>query len=85
MTTLNMKGGQVIFGLVLREEGEVVVLADQKGKEVRVEKGKIDERIVSQQSPMPANLADDIMEADFYNLMAYLLAQRDAPSKPKDK
>ena len=50
-------------------------LADQKGKEVRVEKSKIDERRVSQQSPMPANLADEIMEPDFYHLMAFLLTQ----------
>ena len=82
LTTLDLKGGQVVFGLVLKEEGEVVVLADQKGKEVRVEKSKIDERRVSQQSPMPANLADEIMEPDFYHLMAFLLAQKDAGPKP---
>ena len=85
LTTLNLKSGQVVFGLVLKEEGEVVVLADTKGKEVRVEKSKIEERTVSQQSPMPANLADEIMEADFYHLMAYLLAQRDVPPKPGEK
>jgi putative heme-binding domain-containing protein len=85
LTTLTLKDGKVLDGLVLREEGEVVVLADNKGQEVRVEKGKIDDRRVSQQSPMPANLADDIMEADFYHLMAYLLAQRDTPSKPGGK
>ena len=82
LTTLSLKNGQVVFGLVLKEEGEVVVLADQKGKEVRVEKSKIDERTLSQQSPMPANLADEIKEADFYHLMAYLLTKRDAQTKP---
>ncbi len=81
-TTLNLKDGKLLFGLVLREEGEVVVVVDAKGKEVRVEKSKIDERTVSQQSPMPANLSDDIKEADFYNLMAYLLSKKDAPPKP---
>jgi putative heme-binding domain-containing protein len=82
LTTLDLKGGQVVLGLVLKEEGEVVVLADQKGQEVRVEKSKIEERRVSQQSPMPANLADEIMEADLYHLMAFLLAQKDAAPKP---
>ena len=36
---------------------------------------------VSQQSPMPANFADEIQEKDFYHLMAFLLAQKDAVMK----
>ena len=64
---------------MLREEGEVVILADAQGKEVRIPKGTIEERTVSQLSPMPANLVEQITEADFYHLMAYLLAQ--APNK----
>jgi putative heme-binding domain-containing protein len=76
LTTLNLKNGQIVSGLVLREEGEVLVLADSQGKEVRVDKKSIEERTVSQLSPMPANLIEQIPEADFYNLMAYLLLQR---------
>src|SRR5207237_6558979 len=75
-TTLTLKNGQIMSGLVLREEGEVVVLADAQGKEVRVARNTIDERHVSQLSPMPANLVDQILEPDFYNLLAYLLSQR---------
>jgi hypothetical protein len=41
-----------------------------------VDKKSIEERSVSQLSPMPANLIEQIPEADFYNLMAYLLLQR---------
>src|SRR5206468_9401404 len=81
-TTLNLKNGQIMSGLVLREEGEVVVLADSQGKEVRVDKKNIEERTVSQLSPMPANLVEQIPEADFYNLMAFLLEQR--PTKEKN-
>jgi putative heme-binding domain-containing protein len=75
-TTLTLTNGQLVTGLVLREEGEVVVVADAQGKEVRVPKKMIEERNVSQLSPMPANLVEQIPEADFYNLMAYLLEQR---------
>ncbi|HMC65561.1 MAG TPA: HEAT repeat domain-containing protein, partial [Gemmataceae bacterium] len=75
-TTLNLTNGQTITGLVLREEGQVVILADNQGKEVRVNKKSIEERLVSQLSPMPANLVDQIAEADFYHLMAFLLGQR---------
>ena len=76
ITVLNLKGGQVVQGLVLREEGEVIVLADNLGKEVRVPRGTVEERTTAAVSPMPANLSDQIAEADYYHLMAYLLAQR---------
>jgi putative heme-binding domain-containing protein len=75
-TTINLKNGQNISGLVLREEGEILVLADSQGKEVRVDKKEIEEKIVSQLSPMPANLLEQIPESDFYNLLAFLLLQR---------
>jgi putative heme-binding domain-containing protein len=74
-TTLGLKNGQVVAGLLLREEGQVLVMADAQGKEVRVPKDTVEERTVSQLSPMPANFADQIPEKDFYNLVAYLLAQ----------
>jgi putative heme-binding domain-containing protein len=77
-TTLTTKKGKVISGLLLKEEGAVLVLADAQGKEVRVAKKDVEERSVSQLSPMPANFAEQIAEADFYHLMAYLLAQKPA-------
>jgi putative heme-binding domain-containing protein len=76
LTTLVLKSGQVVSGLLLKEEGQVLVLADNQGKEVRVPGKNVEERSVSQLSPMPANLADQIAETDFNNLMAYLLAQK---------
>jgi putative heme-binding domain-containing protein len=79
-TTLGLTNGQVVSGLLLREEGEVLVLADNQGKEVRVPKASVDDRTLSQLSPMPANLADQIPESDFYHLLAYLLTQQ--PTKP---
>jgi putative heme-binding domain-containing protein len=79
-TTLGLKDGQTLTGLLLREEGEILVLADAQGKEVRVPKNNVDERSTSQLSPMPANLVDQIVEQDFYHLLAFLLEQR----APKD-
>ncbi|MFL5339292.1 MAG: c-type cytochrome, partial [Gemmataceae bacterium] len=75
-TRITLKDGRDLTGLVLREEGEVVVLADNLGKEVRVEKKTIEERTISPLSPMPANWADVIPEPEFHNLMAFLLTQR---------
>jgi putative heme-binding domain-containing protein len=74
-TSLVLRNGQALSGLILREEGEVLVLADAQGKETRIPKNAIEERTVSQLSPMPANLVDQIPETDLYHLLAYLLAQ----------
>jgi putative heme-binding domain-containing protein len=77
-TTVGLKNGQTVTGLLLREEGEVLVFADGQGKEVRVPKDTVEERTVSQLSPMPANFVDQIPEKDLHNLLAFLLAQRTA-------
>jgi putative heme-binding domain-containing protein len=81
-TTLTLKKGQVLSGLLLKEEGEVLVLADSQGKEVRVAKDEVEERSTSQVSPMPGNFAEQIPEGDFNNLLAYLLTLQ---SKPAEK
>jgi len=78
-TTLTLTSGQIMTGLVLREEGAVLILADAQGKEVRVPRDTIEEKLVSQLSPMPANFAEQIPEPEFYHLMAYLLAQNVQP------
>jgi putative heme-binding domain-containing protein len=75
-TAVTLKNGRQISGLVLREEGQVLVLADPQGKEVRVEKSEIDQRETLPLSPMPANWGELIAEKDLYDLLAYLLAQR---------
>lgn len=78
VTNLAMKDGRVVSGLLLREEGEVLVLADAQGKEVRVQRGDVEERSMAPLSPMPANFSEQLPEADFYRLIAYLLSQRPA-------
>ena len=78
VTNLALKNGQIVSGLLLREEGEVLIVADSQGKEVRVPKSSVDDRATSPLSPMPANLVDQINESDFYSLMAYLLSKREA-------
>ncbi len=81
-TNLSLENGQVVSGLLLREEGEVLVLADAQGKEVRVPRSTVQERQTSQLSPMPANLVDQIPEEDFYRLIAYLLSKRELANPP---
>lgn len=68
--------GRILTGLALREEGEIVVLADAQGKELRVPKQEIDERVESQLSLMPSNVPDLVNETDFVHLVGYLLSQK---------
>lgn len=75
-STLALKNGQLITGLILREEGNLIVLADQTGKELRISKAEVEERIGSTLSPMPANFDQSISEVDFSHLLGYLLSQR---------
>jgi putative heme-binding domain-containing protein len=75
-TVLALTNGQVLTGLVLREEGALVVIADAAGKEHRISKDEIDQRTRSPLSPMPADLARRIAPDDVHHLLAYLLAQQ---------
>lgn len=81
-TLIATDSGTVITGLFLREEGEVLVLADNMGKEVRVPTKEVDERTVQKLSLMPANVGDQLPEADYYNLLAFLLEQKQKAAKP---
>jgi hypothetical protein len=53
-----------------------MVLADSEGKEVLVPSDQIESQQTANLSAMPANVADLVAESDFYDLLAYLLAQR---------
>ncbi len=75
--------GRVVTGLRLREEGRIIVLADQEGKEIRINNDDdIEESRLSNQSPMPANFAEKLPESDLYDLIEFLLNQREAPPRP---
>ncbi len=73
VTTLALDDGRVVTGLLQREEGELLILADTQGKEIRVPKSSVEERQVVGLSLMPANLVDEIPEPEYLNLMRYLL------------
>ncbi|MEP6664297.1 MAG: c-type cytochrome [Verrucomicrobiota bacterium] len=74
-TLLVLKDGDVQSGLLRREEGETVVLADSTGKENSIAKNEIKERRESESSLMPDNFSDIIPLEDFNNLIAFLLSK----------
>jgi putative membrane-bound dehydrogenase-like protein len=82
-TQIVTSDGRNLVGLALRDEGQVLVLADAQGKEIRVPQDEIDERVVSQLSVMPSNVPDLVNAADFVDLIGYLLEQRVAEQAAK--
>lgn len=83
-TVVATQDGRSLSGLVLREEGNVLVLADNQGKEIRLPLSEIQERAVSTLSPMPANVPELMTEEEFYHLAEFLLAQRQKPAAGTD-
>jgi putative heme-binding domain-containing protein len=75
-TKFDMLDGKTIVGLMLREEGAVYVVSDPLGKEVRLAKAEVDKKTVILQSAMPSNVDTLVPEKDYYDLLAYLLAQK---------
>jgi putative heme-binding domain-containing protein len=75
-TILALGDGQIVNGLIVREEGPILVLVDNKGKEQRIAADKVEQRTTSKLSPMPANVADLLSPQELYDLLAYLLKQR---------
>ncbi|REJ94230.1 MAG: hypothetical protein DWQ34_09130 [Planctomycetota bacterium] len=71
--------GRVITGLKLREEGEIVVIVNNKGEEVRLAKSEIEEQSDSPLSLMPSNLGEVIPPEDLHELLAELLRSSTKP------
>lgn len=73
---VTLTDGTTKTGLMLRVDGPAVVFADAEGKEFRVPTADIEANRETALSPMPANFGETIPEAEFYHLVAYLLAQK---------
>ncbi|WP_020470264.1 PVC-type heme-binding CxxCH protein [Zavarzinella formosa] len=80
-TTLELSNGRTLTGLLAREEGGILVLVDNLGKEIRVPAKDVDNKRQTNLSPMPANFLDTMKEEDFQNLLAFLLSQKAKPEK----
>jgi putative heme-binding domain-containing protein len=81
-STLQLADGRVVSGLVRREEGAVLILADNMGKEFSVPKEDIEDQKKSALSLMPANVREILTPDQFNDLLAYLLNQRGSKPTP---
>ncbi len=78
LQTITKTDGSVQAGLFRREEGALLVFADVGGQEFRVAKSEVRTREESPLSLMPP-AGPLIPEPQYYDLLAYLLAQRGQP------
>jgi putative heme-binding domain-containing protein len=72
-TLLVLKDGDVTSGLLRREEGETIVLADSTGKEISIPTSQVAERRQSDTSLMPENVGELLSPGEFNDLLAFLL------------
>ncbi len=78
VSVLTLTDGRVVTGLVRREEGGNLILADSQGKEFPVLRADIDERSLTNTSLMPANVPELLKPDEFHDLIGYLLTLRAA-------
>ena len=76
LSIITLKDGGVASGLLRREEGGQMVLADIVGKESSVPIANVAKREEMDTSLMPAAFDRIITPAEFNDLLAYLLSQR---------
>jgi putative heme-binding domain-containing protein len=74
-TILRLKGGETVSGLLRREEGASIVLADSTGKESSVPADRVQRRAESPLSLMPTNFGEILTPEEFNDLMAFLLSK----------
>lgn len=75
-TLIETTGGKVLSGLERRREGEILVLADSEGKELRIAVSEIAASRRTRLSLMPTNIAETLKADELGDLLAYLLAQQ---------
>lgn len=71
-TTITLLDWNEIIGVVRKDTEEAVEIVDAAGELFTVLRDEIDEIVVDEGSPMPANFAELITLAEFHDLLAYL-------------
>ncbi len=71
---ISLKNGKTVSGLYRREEGQLLVLANQTGQEFTLPQQDIKERVASKYTLMPDHFNSTIPKEDFDALLVYLLS-----------
>jgi putative heme-binding domain-containing protein len=71
---IKLKDGGTITGVVVKEQGPVLVIVDELGEEIQIARQQVETRRESQLSPMPSDFAEQIPPDDFNHLLACIFA-----------
>jgi putative heme-binding domain-containing protein len=82
VTVLELSNGKTASGLFARKDGKSLVLINDQGKEFTVLEDDVAERKTQRISPMPANIAEQLADQDFHDLISFLLTLNVKPKAP---
>lgn len=71
-----LSSGKIYAGIFRRTEGQLVVIANNKGEEQSFPSGEIEQELASAVSIMPDNWGETLPDQELLDLLAYLLEQR---------
>jgi len=74
--TYALDDGKVLTGVFRRDEGAAIVIADNKGEEITIPKGRIEEERTSPVSIMPDNWGTSLTPDELLRMIGFLLEQR---------
>jgi putative heme-binding domain-containing protein len=74
--TMKLRDGKVLSGLYRRDEGQVIVFADNSGQEFSISKQDIMERKASKSTLMPSQFINTIKVEEFNALLSFLLSKK---------
>ena len=75
LQVIALKDNSIVTGMLRREEGATLVVADTSGQEKPIAKADVLHREESPLSLMPAGLGDALPEGSLYNLLAWLMTK----------
>lgn len=79
--TYLLQNGKIYSGLYRRMDGELTILADQKGEEISIPTDHIELEKTSTVSIMPENWGEIISQNELQDLLGFLLSQNSRPAK----
>jgi putative heme-binding domain-containing protein len=74
--TLTLKDHSTFSGFLKAEVGQVLILADATGREHRIAKKDVSQDLVIPTSLMPPTFGQSMAEADFLDLLGYLMNEK---------
>jgi putative heme-binding domain-containing protein len=78
-SVISLRDGRIATGRILDNDGQVLTLVDYQGVEQKYVLSEVSNFQQIKMSSMPANLTETMTANEFYDLLSYLLAQRQSP------